>query len=126
MTLLEEIKERLDIVSVISDYVALTKSGRNYKARCPFHTERTPSFFVFPDGQHWCCFGGCATGGDVFAFVMRQEGLSFGDALRRLAEKAGVQMEERRTSPAEDQQRARLREANQTAAHFYHQELLHS
>ncbi len=126
MTLLEEIKQRLDIVSVVSEYVPLTKSGRSYKARCPFHTERTPSFFVFPDGQTWRCFGGCATGGDIFSFVMRQEGLPFGDALRRLAEKAGVQVEEHKTSPIEDQQRERLREANQAAAHFYHQQLLHS
>ena len=127
MTLLEDIKQRLDIVSIVSESVPLTKSGRNYKARCPFHTERTPSFYVFPDGQTWRCFGGCATGGDVFSFVMRQEGLSFPDALRRLGEKTGVQIEERRSSsPAEDHQRERLKEAHLAAAHFYHQQLLSS
>ena len=120
MTPIEEIKQRLEIVSVVSGYVSLTKAGRNFKARCPFHSERTPSFYVFPDGQNWRCFGACATGGDIFSFVMRQEGIEFGDALRLLAERAGVPLQETARAPEEDQRLARLSEVNQAAAFFYH------
>ena len=77
----DDIKARLDIVDVVSGYVPLNKAGRAYSARCPFHTERTPSFFVFPERGVWRCFGACATGGDVSSFVMRMENLDFGQAL---------------------------------------------
>jgi DNA primase len=90
MTVVDDIKGRLDILEVVSRHVTLQRSGRSYKANCPFHEERTPSFFVFPDRQSWRCFGGCASGGDVFSFVMRAENLEFGEVLRRLAQQTGV------------------------------------
>ena len=99
MTAADDIKARLDIVDVVADRVPdLKRTGRNYHARCPFHQERTPSFVVFPDRQTWRCFGACATGGDVFSFVMKAEGLDFSAALRLLADRAGVQLEQRRAA----------------------------
>ena len=85
MSVVDEIKQRLDIVEVISSYTTLKKAGRNYKGLCPFHAEKTPSFVVFPDTQSWHCFGACGTGGDVFTFIERQENLDFSGALRLLA-----------------------------------------
>ena len=98
MTVVDDIKARLDILEVVGQRVQLQRSGRSYKGNCPFHQERTPSFHVFPDRQSWRCFGGCATGGDVITFVMRAENLEFGEALRELARRTGVQLQERRES----------------------------
>jgi len=85
----EQVKERLNIVDVVSAYVSLKRAGRNYTARCPFHTEKTPSFFVSPERNTFHCFG-CGKGGDAFTFVQEMEGLDFKGALRLLADKAGV------------------------------------
>jgi len=74
MSAIDEVKQRLDIVQLVSEYVSLKKSGRNFKALCPFHAENTPSFFVFPERQSWHCFGACGAGGDVFSFIMKKEG----------------------------------------------------
>jgi DNA primase len=97
MATTDDVKARVDLIDVVSDYVPdLKRSGRNYHARCPFHQENTPSFVVFPERQTWRCFGACATGGDVFSFVMKIEGVEFLDALKSLAERAGVALPERR------------------------------
>lgn len=98
MTVVDDIKARLDILEVVGQRVPLQRSGRSYKGNCPFHQERTPSFHVFPDRQSWRCFGACATGGDAIGFVMRSENLEFGEAIRELARRTGVQLQERRES----------------------------
>ena len=119
MTDVDDVKARLDIVETVSSHVALQKSGRYFKALCPFHTEKTPSFIVNPERQSWRCFGGCATGGDVISFVMRVEGLDFGAALRLLAEKTGVPLSRGPDRGNSDG----LYRANGLAAQFY-QEVL--
>lgn len=121
MAIVDDIKTRLDIVDVVSDHVTLKKAGRNFKAPCPFHTEKTPSFVVNPERQTWRCFGACATGGDIFNFVMRKEGVEFGEALRRLADKAGVEVTERPREQV-DRDEALFR-INQEAARFYNEML---
>ena len=123
----DEIKARLDILDVISTYVPLKKAGRNYKALCPFHTEKTPSFFVFPETQTWHCFGACGTGGDVFSFVMKYENLDFGEALRLLAEKAGVALEPPRQRDVEQQKHLeKLFDLHAAAAAYFHEILVRS
>ena len=125
MGVIDETKQRVDIVEIVSDYVpGLKKAGRNFKALCPFHPERVPSFYVFPERQSWHCFGACGTGGDVFSFVMRKEAVDFGEALRILAQKAGVSLTPKQ--PDESQSEAeRLKEINEAAAEYYHYLLLH-
>jgi len=122
MSLVDEVKARLDIVEVVSSYLPLKRAGRNFKALCPFHAEKTPSFFVFPERQTWRCFGACATGGDVLSFVMRMERLDFGEALRLLAQRAGIPLRERAEAGPIDP----LLKAVEEAVRFYHRHLLTS
>ncbi len=122
MSVIDEVKARADIVDVIGQYVPLKKAGRNFKALCPFHSEKTPSFYVFPHTQTWHCFG-CNAGGDVFSFIMKKEGLGFREALKLLAERVGVRLEEK--PPREMEKERLLREVNSVAADYYHRILFH-
>ncbi len=126
MGVIDEVKQKLDIVEIVGQYVKLTKSGRTFRAPCPFHSEKKPSFFVYPEQQTWHCFGACNTGGDIFSFIMKKEGLDFGDALRFLAEKSGVAVPSPAKSEAEDKARERVLQINQSAAQYYHNLLLNS
>ena len=112
----EEIKSRLDIIDVISEYFPLKPAGANWRARCPFHEERTPSFMVSKAKQIWHCFG-CGEGGDIFGFIMKQEGLEFPDALRLLADKAGVQI--KFEDPAIRSERQRMFNLLEAAVSFW-------
>ena len=117
MSAVDDVKARLDIVEVVGSYVNLQKAGRSFKAPCPFHNEKTPSFYVNPDRQSWHCFGSCATGGDVISFVSRKENLDFMGALRLLAERAGVELQ---SEGPRRQEIKSLQDANEAAALFYH------
>ncbi len=115
---IEEIKRKLDIVDVVSSYVPLTKSGKNYKALCPFHSEKTPSFMVSPTLQIFKCFG-CSEGGDALSFYSAIEGVSFGEALKEMAKRAGVKLVSRKQSP-EERQKEKFYEINRLASDFFH------
>lgn len=121
MTLVDDIRARLDIVDVVSGYIALQKAGRSFKAPCPFHTERTPSFIVNPERQSWRCFGACSTGGDAFSFVMRHQNIEFSEALRILAQKAGVELSQ--TGRQNSDRRDKLHGVNRLAATWYREYL---
>ena len=125
MSVTDEIKSRIDIVNYVQRHVpALKKAGRNHKACCPFHNEKTPSFVVNPERQSWHCFGACAEGGDLFTFAQKLHGWDFKEALRELANEAGVQLEpqtpEQRTR---SDRQERLRGMLSDAAEFYQREL---
>jgi DNA primase len=126
MSAIDEIKQKLDIAEVIGQYAALKKAGRNLTALCPFHSEKHPSFFVYPEQQSWHCFGACNTGGDVFAFIMKKEGLTFGEALRLLANRAGVILPERPGLAEAKEEKEPFFSVNDAAALYYHNLLLNS
>lgn len=126
MTVVDEIKSRVDLVDYVSGSVKLKHSGKNYTGFCPFHSNtRTPAFVIFPETQTWRCFGQCNEGGDIFGFVMKKEGWDFGEALRFLAERAGVQLpsysEENKVSKQHNEQLNRILEVS---ALFYRQQML--
>jgi DNA primase len=124
MSVVDEVKEKLDIVEWVERHVHLQKSGRYFKGLCPFHTEKTPSFFVFPDSQNWHCFG-CDKGGDLFTFVMEYDGLDFRTALEELARHAGVELKPRTPEQIQAETEAeRLRKLLDAAVQYYHQLLL--
>ena len=121
MTVVDEIKQRVDIVEFIGRYVQLKRAGSTYKGLCPFHDERTPSFAIFPQTGTWRCFGACGIGGDVFAFLMQRENLEFREALQMLATEYGIALDDER-DPSQDV-RNRLYKINEAAA-LYFQEIL--
>lgn len=118
MSVVEEVKSRINIVEVVSRYTPLRRAGTIHKGLCPFHSERTPSFVVYEQSGTWHCFGSCATGGDVFSFLMKKEGLTFREALERLAREAGVSLEEDRPDPGRSQRDA-LYQVNAAAARYF-------
>jgi DNA primase len=126
MSVIDEVKDRIDIVEIIGESVKLRKSGKNFSGFCPFHPNtRTPAFAVFPDSGTWRCFGACNEGGDVFSFLMKKEGWDFSETLRYLAKRAGVELkpqgpEER----AADEAHRRLRELMEEAVIYYRHNLL--
>jgi len=120
----DEIKQRVDVVELISRYTELKRAGSIYKGLCPFHGERTPSFVVFPNTGTWHCFGACGTGGDVLSFVMRKENLDFREAVEMLAKQAGIEITERQED-RNGQQRAQIYDVNEAAAAFFTHVLNH-
>lgn len=126
--ILNEIAERCDIVSVINEYVPLKRRGSNYQGLCPFHNEKTPSFSVSPSKQIFHCFG-CGKGGNVFRFVMDIEGVSFTEAVEKLAKRAGVKLPEKELTPQQRkvlEQRKRYQQINELVARYYHSVLTKS
>jgi len=115
-----EVKSRLNVVDIVGETVQLKKAGTTFKGLCPFHGEKTPSFTVTPARDSWKCFG-CGLGGDIFSFVMQRDSVPFPEALKTLADRAGVEIDER--TKREDAHRARLRDILETAIAFYHQVL---
>jgi DNA primase len=125
---IEEVRARTDITAFISQYVQLKKTGRNFLGLCPFHSEKTPSFSVAPDKQIFHCFG-CGASGNVFSFLMKSEGITFPEAVRVLAGRAGIRLPDVEVSPAAEHRRRkkeRLLEALQLAAGFYQDVLAHT
>lgn len=126
MSVVDEIKDRIDTVEVIGETVKLRKSGKNYTGFCPFHPNtRTPAFVVFPESGTWRCFGACNEGGDVFSFLMKKEGWDFPETLRYLAERAGVTLKPRTPEQAEAEEAGqRLRDLLEATIPFYRHHLL--
>ncbi len=125
MSVIDEVKQRTDIIGVAGRYTTLAKAGRNLKGLCPFHTEKHGSFFVYPEQQTWHCFGACGTGGDVFSLVMKKEAIGFGDALRLLAEEVGVTIPSG-IQASDKGKNDRLFAANEAASQYFHHLLLNS
>ena len=124
-TLLEEIKSKIDIVEFVSDYVHLKKSGQNYKGLCPFHSEKTPSFMVSQAKQIFHCFG-CGIGGDVVSFFMKHEHLTFPEATRYMAKKAGIEITEFRVDKETSEKREQILQINEEAMKFFMKDLNNS
>jgi len=122
-SVVDEIKSKLDIIDVLSEYIQLKQAGANFRAICPFHREKTPSFFISPERQIWHCFG-CGKGGDIFGFIREIEGVEFPEALRILAQRAGVKIE--KYNQAEVSQKTKLQDICSISAKFYHKILLES
>lgn len=122
MDIVEDIKTRLDIVDVVSPYVKLKKAGKNYKGLCPFHSEDTPSFVVSPEKGLAYCFG-CNRGGDIYKFIQEIEGVDFNEALKMLAEKAGIEYKQSPLSKVKKGLKDKMRSLHDETTHFYKKQL---
>lgn len=119
MDQVSQIREKIDLVSLIAEYIPLKKAGRNFKAVCPFHNEKTPSFVVSPERQIWHCFG-CGKGGDCYTFLMEYESLEFPEALRMLAKKSGIELRESSWQSGTSFKKEKIYKLNSLAMEFYH------
>ncbi len=119
----QQIKNKLDVVDLLSEYIKLKPAGINHKGLCPFHNEKTPSFMVSRERQNWHCFG-CSKGGDIFTFVQDMEGMDFREALKYLADKAGIQLTHNFKDEAHSSQKNRIKDINRAAALFFHNFLI--
>lgn len=115
-----EIKQKVDIVEYIGRYVTLKKAGKNYTSPCPFHSEKTPSFVVSPDRGIWKCFGACQDGGDVIAFLMKWDNITFSEAIRDLAQGAGIQIQDFAIEDREWKKKEKILQMNQLTAKYFH------
>ena len=123
MSVIDDIKSRVDLVELVSETVKLRKSGRTFTGLCPFHAHKnnTPSFAVWPESGNWRCFGQCNEGGDAFKFVMKRDGVDFAEALRVLAQRTGVEVKPRTPEEQErDDNLGHLRQLLDTAVTYYH------
>lgn len=122
--IIEEVRQNNDVVDIISQYVHLTRKGRNYFGLCPFHNEKSPSFSVSPDRQIFHCFG-CGVGGNVYTFLMKIEGITFKESLEQLAERANIQLPtlENNADTAKEELKSKVYKVNEFAAEFYHKNL---
>src|SRR6266566_5444387 len=119
MDQVSQIREKIDIVSFISEFIPLKKAGRNFKANCPFHNEKTPSFVVSAERQIWHCFG-CQKGGDVYTFLMEYERLEFPEALRLLAKRTGIELSRKSFDSGLSSRKEQLYQINSLAKEYYH------
>lgn len=119
MTDVELIKQKIDIVSFISDYIQIKKAGRNFKALCPFHSEKSPSFIISPERGSWHCFGACGEGGDAIGFLQKWENIDFPEALKILAKKTGITLSHFAPTQ-ESKKKETYYEINHLASEFYH------
>jgi DNA primase len=124
MSVIDDVKQKIDIIDIIGQHVALTKSGKTFRGLCPFHGEKNPSFYVYPEQQSWHCFG-CNAGGDAFSFIMKKQGIDFGEALRELAQRVGVAIPTKFEPGVESEAKQKLYQLNQAAA-LYFQTMLNS
>ena len=113
------IKQKIDVADLIASYIPIKRAGRNFKANCPFHNEKSPSFVISPERQIWHCFG-CAKGGDIFTFVEEYERMDFSEALKLLAERADIKLHKTVFKTKQDEKKNRIYEINHLASQFYH------
>jgi len=119
---IQQIKDKIDVADLIGEYIQLKPAGANKKGLCPFHNEKTPSFMVSSERQNWHCFG-CGKGGDIFSFIQEMEGMEFVEALRYLANRAGIELSNRR-SEVDNNQKNRIKQINKEAARFFYNFLI--
>ena len=123
--IIEKIKDSSNIVDIISDYIRLKKAGANHVGLCPFHNEKTPSFTVSDSKQFFHCFG-CGESGDSIGFIMKKENLDFPEAVKFLADKLGIEIEEKQTNDKYLEEKNRAYDINKEAARFFYSNLINN